>query len=225
MIDQASCRQGSASAWKKSEVKLEKSGTAGETDAEGNEGTLILDATCAPANIRYPQDVSLLNEAREKLEDIIQWFHKTYGLSLPRRDEKQARKDYLNYAKRRKHTAKTIRKALKKQLSYVRRDYAAVEKYLSDGYAPRRSDIELLIVIGKLYEQQQYMFDNKIHRVDQRIVSLRQHWIRPIIRGKATAPVEFGAKFDLSLDSNGYGRIERISFEAYNESSCLKEAA
>ena len=34
----------------------------------GNQGTLIVDATCAPANIRYPQDISLLNEAREKLE-------------------------------------------------------------------------------------------------------------------------------------------------------------
>ena len=36
-----------------------------------NKGTLTLDATCAPANIRYPQDISLLNEAREKLETII----------------------------------------------------------------------------------------------------------------------------------------------------------
>ena len=35
------------------------------------------------------------------------------------------------------------------------------------------------------------------------------------------APVEFGAKFDLSLDNEGYGRIEKISFEAYNESTCL----
>lgn len=192
---------------------------------EGNKGTLILDATCAPANIRYPQDVSLLNEAREKLEEILLWFHKAYGLPLPRRDKKQARREYLNYAKKRKHTTKTIRKAVKKQLSYVRRDLTAVEGSLAEGYAPRRCDIDLLIAITKLYEQQKYMYDNKVHRVDQRIVSLRQHWVRPIVRGKATAPVEFGAKFDLSLDSNGYGRIERISFEAYNESSCLKDAA
>ena len=41
---------------------------------------------------------------------------------------------------------------------------------------------------------------------------------------KVKAPVEFGAKFDLSLDSEGYGRIEKISFEAYNESTCLIEA-
>ena len=53
------------------------------------EGTLILDATCAPVNIRYPQDVSLLNEAREKLETIIYRFHKSYGLELPRRYAKE----------------------------------------------------------------------------------------------------------------------------------------
>lgn len=35
--------------------------------------------------------------------------------------------------------------------------------------------------------------------------------------------MEFGAKFDLSFDSEGYGRIEKISFGAYNESTCLTE--
>lgn len=36
--------------------------------------------------------------------------------------------------------------------------------------------------------------------------------------------VEFGAKFDLSPNNEGYGRIEKISFAAYNESGCLIEA-
>lgn len=44
------------------------------------------------------------------------------------------------------------------------------------------------------------------------------------MRGKARASVEFGTNFDLSLDSDGYGHIEKISFEAYNESACLIEA-
>ena len=39
-----------------------------ETD---NQSTLILDATCAPQQISYPQDVNLLNEARENLETIL----------------------------------------------------------------------------------------------------------------------------------------------------------
>lgn len=66
---------------------------------ETNKGTLTLDATCAPANIRYPQDSSLLDEARGKLETIICSFCKSYGLPLPRRYRRCARKDYLAFAK------------------------------------------------------------------------------------------------------------------------------
>lgn len=65
--------------------------------------------------------------------------------------------------------------------------------------------------------------DNRVHFVGHRIVNISQPCLRPIVRGKVKASVEFGAKFDLSLDSEGYGRIEKISFEAYNESSCLIE--
>ena len=39
-------------------------GEGGESQAEENQGTMILDATCAPQNIRFPTDTSLLNEAR-----------------------------------------------------------------------------------------------------------------------------------------------------------------
>ncbi len=76
----------------------------------------------------------------------------------------------------------------------------------------------------KLYEQQDYMYKNKTHSVENRIVSISQPYLRPIVRGKVKAPVEFGAKFDLSIDTEGYGRIEKISFEAYNEGTCLQEA-
>ena len=75
------------------------------------------------------------------------------------------------------------------------------------------------MTIYKLYEQQQYMYQNKIHSVENRIVSISQPWIRPIVRGKTKAPVEFGAKFDFS----GLGRIEKISYDAYNESTVLVE--
>ena len=189
-----------------------------------NKGTLIVDATCAPVNIRFPQDISLLNEAREKLETIIYRFCKSYGLPLPRRYRRKARKDYLAFAKRRKHSRKQIRKAIRKQLSYVRRDLGYLEGYMGDGYAPEGKEIPLLQTILKLYEQQMYMYENKTHTVEKRIVSIRQPWLRPIVRGKAKAPVEFGAKLDLSIDENGYGRIEHLSFEAYNESVYLEEA-
>lgn len=85
-------------------------------------------------------------------------------------------------------------------------------------------EIPLYLTIIILYEQQKYMYDNRIHSVEHRIVSISQPWLRPVVRGKAKTLVEFGAKSDLSLDSEGYGRIERISFEPYNESTCLTEA-
>ena len=196
----------------------------GSSKENTNKGTLTLDATCAPANIRYPQDISLLNEAREKLEAIIYRFCKSYGLQLPRRYKRRARKDYLAFAKSKKHSAKKIRKALRKQLGYVARDIRYLDGFMSDGYAMTGKETDLYLTIITLYEQQKYMYDNKTHSVEHRIVSISQPWLRPIVRGKVKAPVEFGAKFDLSIDSGGYGRIEKISFKAYNESTCLIEA-
>lgn len=191
---------------------------------DGNKGTLTLDATCTPVKIRYPQDISLLNEAREKLEAIIYRFSRSYDLLLPRRYRRRARKDYLAYAKSRKHSAEKIRKALRKQLGYIGRDIRYLDEFMSRGYAMTDKEIGLYLTILMLYGQQKYMYDNKVHSVEHRIVSITQPWIRPVVRGKARAAVEFGAKFDLSLDSEGYGHIEKISFEAYNESTCLIEA-
>jgi DNA-directed RNA polymerase subunit E'/Rpb7 len=47
-------------------------------------------------------------------------------------------------------------------------------------------------------------------------VSLSQPWLRPIVRGKAKSPVEFGAKLDISV-VEGFTRLEHISFSAYKE--------
>ena len=95
---------------------------------------------------------------------------------------------------------------------------------MSEGLIPDRKDIPKLLAILKMYGQQKHMYDHKMHSVPDRIVSIGQPWLCPIVRGKATAPVEFGAKFDLSLDTEGYGRIERISFDPYNEEATLQEA-
>lgn len=55
-------------------------------------------------------------------------------------------------------------------------------------------------------------------------MSISQPYIRPIVMGKAAAPVEFGAKLDLSIDEKGMARLERLSFDAYNESDVLIDA-
>ena len=84
--------------------------------------------------------------------------------------------------------------------------------------------VDNYITIHALYQQQQYMFDNKTHKVENRIVSISQPYVRPIVRGKTKAPTEFGAKLHLSVDENGFGRIESLSFNAFNEGPMLIEA-
>ena len=207
------------------------SGDAGQSDQQDsatdseNAGTLILDATCAPQNIKYPQDIELLNEAREKLEDMICRVSDEYNYYRPRMYREKARKDYLALAKCRKRSAKKIRKAIRKQLQYIRRDLGYITNLLeNNGVTLSCSDAQMLDTLQALYAQQQYMFTNNTHSVENRIVSISQPYIRPIVRGKAKSPVEFGAKLDLSVDETGMCRIEKLSFDAYNESAVLKTA-
>ena len=196
-----------------------------EADTSERSGTLILDATCAPQQIKYPQDIELLNETQEKLEDMICRISEEYGFYRPRMYRQKARKDYLALAKCRKRGAKKIRKAIKKQLQYVRRNLGYISNLLeNNGVVLSESDAQLLEILEKLFSQQQYMFENKTHSVEDRIVSISQPYIRPIVRGKAKSPVEFGAKLDLSVDENGMCRIEKLSFDAYNEGAVLKTA-
>ena len=207
------------------------SGDVGRSDQQDsatgseNTGTLILDATCAPQNIKYPQDIELLNEAREKLEDMISRVSDEYNFYRPRMYREKARKDYLALAKCRKRSSKKIRKAIRKQLQYIRRDLGYITNLLeNNGVTLSRSDAQMLDTFQALYAQQQYMFTNNTHSVENRIVSISQPYIRPIVRGKAKSPVEFGAKLDLSVDETGMCRIEKLSFDAYNESAVLKTA-
>ena len=77
---------------------------------------------------------------------------------------------------------------------------------------------DLLNTLTTLYEQQLYMYEHRVHSVPDRIISIRQPWVRPIVRGKAHANTEFGAKLHISM-VDGYARIERLSFDAFNEAT------
>jgi len=199
----------------------------GSSDADNN-GLLILDATCAPSDIRYPTDFRLLNEAREKLEKMIDVLHKPDAgtKTKPRTYREKARKDYLSIEKQRKKRKKTIQKAIKKQLAYVCRDLEIIGSYSTD---PERFELlkarqkQDLQTIQTLYEQQLQMYISKTHSIEERIVSISQPHIRPIVRGKAGADVEFGSKVMTSV-INGYCFIEKMSFDNFNEGINLIEA-
>jgi hypothetical protein len=199
--------------------------TKGEENPH-NKGTIILDATCAPQNIRFPTDISLLNEGREKLERLIDAAHTSSCTNgkKPRTYRKRARRDYLRYARNRKPSMILLRKSLRKQLRYIARDLAYLNRILLEHpEALNERQLEMLNVIRTLYGQQQEMYDQQSHRVQDRIVSLSQPHVRPIVRGKAATPVEFGAKIEMSLVC-GYARIERLSWDAFNEGGTLQES-
>ena len=187
-----------------------------------NAGTLILDATCAPQNIAFPQDISLLNEARENLEAMIDQICYEYNFYKPRMYREKAREAYLALAKCRKRTSKRIRKAIGQQLRFISRDLGYIDMFvLYNNVVLNEKQYNRLCVIKELYKQQKYMYDNKTHKVKDRIVSISQPYIRPIVRGKAKAPVEFGAKLDMSIDERGIARLEKLSFDPYNEQDVL----
>ena len=64
------------------------------------------------------------------------------------------------------------------------------------------------------------MYENHTHKIADRIVSISQPHIRPIVRGKAKSNVEFGAKVSISL-IDGFSFVDRISWDSYNESGDL----
>lgn len=195
---------------------------------EENSGTLILDATCAPQAIRFPTDTSLLDEARRNTERIIDALHKA-GLTdgkKPRTYRITAKKQYNGFSKARKKTHKSIRTCKRQQLNYLRRNLKYINEIIQKHPDEWREaltqwEIERLAVIRTLYDQQRTMFDTKTNRIDDRIVSLSQSWVRPIKRGKQNADVEFGAKIEMS-DIDGFLRIENLSWDAFNECTTLQ---
>jgi len=201
----------------------------GPQDGEAkHQGKLILDATVAPQAIRYPTDLSLLNEAREFSEKIIdELYPKTDGKKKPRTYREKARKAFLAVVKQKRPSGKVRRRGIKRQLQYLRRNLGHIERLLE--HWPEGTPIPLprwllyrYWVIQHVYEQQWEMYQNKSRRCDDRIVSISQPYVRPIIRGKLDKPVEFGAKLSVSLNADGVACVDHLRWDAFHEGGDLK---
>lgn len=195
-----------------------------EQKASPNKGKLQMDATVADVNIKYPTDLNLLNEAREKLEAIVDKLCTTLPIKKPRTYRVIARKKYLNIAKKKKKSKNEIRRGIGEQLRFVKRDLGHIDTIfeqhpLSIGQL-NHEEYKNLLVIKTLYQQQLEMYNTKTNSIEDRIVSIQQPHIRPIVRGKIGRTVEFGAKINVSLQK-GYARINQIGFDPFNEGKYL----
>lgn len=204
----------------------DQSTTGSSDDAKPqNEGNLILDASVAPQDIRYPTDLELLNEAREHTERIIDILYEpSPDKRKPRTYRRNARKAYLAMAHKRRKSKQSIRKAIRKQLNYVRRNINTINKLLGDEMGNPLPlsfrDLRLFRIVQELYRQQQQMYDERSHQIVDRIVSISQPYVRPIVRGKSGKTVEFGAKLSVSL-VKGFAFLDHLSWDAFNESTDL----
>ena len=196
-----------------------------QTDTPKNKGKLKLDATVADQNIAYPTDLTLLNKAREKTEKIIDilYDHVRDRIKVkPRTYRKVARKKYLAESKKKQVNKKTLRSAIRYHLNCLDRNIRSINQMLDIlqenplSYKRMRD----FWIIQTLNDQQREMYDNNINRCDDRIVSISQPYVRPILRGKAGKKIEFGTKLGLSL-VDGIAKAETLSWDAYNESADL----
>lgn len=200
---------------------------AAKTEGPANRGKLIADATCAPADIRYPTDTSLLNEAREKTDAIIDRLHAPLigTTPRPRTYRKKARRQFVAFVRQKKPGRNKIRRANRQQLGYLKRNLQAIDRLLENLEATPLSQLphreyKNLLVCRELYRQQFEMYESKTQRVDDRIVSITQPHVRPIKRGKAGRDTEFGAKLSVSV-IDGFSFVDRLSWDNFNEGSDL----
>jgi len=208
---------------KKDKGHKDKDGPVPEEDE--NKGEVIYDATVCPQDIAYPTDLGLLNKARETTEEIIDGLHIKNRLGKkPRTYRKIARRAYLKVAQNKNPSRKVIRRGIRSQLHYLKRNIKTIEKQL-DGFAvfPLPYPLQRSYwIIQTLYMQQLKMFETKSHQVEDRIVSIHEPHVRPIVRGKARAKTEFGAKIHLSL-VDGFSFLDTLSWDAFHEGSHLAD--
>ncbi len=172
--------------------------------------------------------MNLLNRGRIITEKVIDKLYKPLRTKLkkkPRTYRKKARKNYLKIAKQRKPRQKSRRQAIRKQLPYIRRNLSHIEELSRTGSSLSslsNKQYKKLLVVSELYRQQLWMYENKTNSIEDRIISIEQPQIRPIVRGKAGSSVEFGAKIAASC-VDGYVFLDHARWDNFNESSYFIE--
>jgi IS5 family transposase len=186
---------------------------------------MLVDATVFPEEIKYPNDVGLLNDVPEWLVRNIKRVAKAIGKRY-RVYPRKGRKDYLNFSKKKTRTKKTIQRAKRQMLQYVRRNIRqlkdAIEQVKATGQKVKQNIIDRLHVAEKIYHQQLEMYKKKVNRIEERIVSFYRPYVRPIKRGKQGKKVEFGGKGAL-VHVDGFLFLDHFDHSAFAEENLMSD--
>jgi len=187
-----------------------------------NSGIGMQDATCYESRIAYPTDIKLIWQSCTEVYTIIQQYRKSARMRKSRMNYKRHKQNVLSYQKTRKKTKRQEKKLRKKCLKFLckllehLRSLRQHHKLSLSGKQQKK-----LQSIDIIYEQQHSKLYGNTGQIKDRIVSLSKPYIRPIIRGKETKGVEFGAKVNV-LQVDGINFIEHLSYDAFNEGTRLQ---
>jgi transposase, IS5 family len=215
----------------KEEARLDQTYTPKEPTPIEHKGRLLMDATVCPQAITYPTDLKLLDASRRKSEELIDKIYKSVKgiVKKPRTYREEARKKYLNAAKKKQISNKDLEKVIGEQLSYVYRNINSITRLINDcklngrRLKLKQKEYKYIETIGKVYEQQKQMYDNGTKTIEDRIVNIHQPYVRPIVRGKTGKKVEFGSKIQAST-INGFVFIDKLSWDNFNEGKYLERS-
>lgn len=187
---------------------------------------LLLDATVYESDITFPTDCGLLNKARQFCVEQIKKFSKIVGIKV-RTYCRSAQKAYISFTRKRRKSAQEIRQMQKRMLQYLRRNIQQLAELIEiiseKGIEITDKVLTKVETAKKIYEQQKYMYDNRVKSIESRIVSFHKAYIRPIVRNKSGKTTEFGPKVAASY-VDGYMFLDHFSFENFNESTTLRDS-
>ena len=176
--------------------------------------------------MRFPTDVKLLWECTEKAYTMMCDISSRLGEHRLRTKYNDIEKANLAYRRQRKHTHKQTRKMTRRLLALLDKILGEIRRQMrihpDEGLLDDKQ-LDILETVTRVYRQQTNHFKSGDPResIPNRIVSISKPYVRPIVRGKETKTVEFGAKCNNIL-IDGISFIEKLSFNAFNEGTRLR---
>lgn len=184
-------------------------------------GVGMQDATCYESRIGYPTDVKLIWNCCHEVYQLIQQQRKMLNLRKSRMNYKRQKGFFQLYQKTRKKTRRAEKKLRKKLLKFLLNLIEQLNGLQQKSPVLGKKQQAKMRCIINVYEQQHSKLYGAVKEIKNRIVSLSKPYIRPIVRGKETKTVEFGAKVNI-LQVNGINFIEHLSYDAFNEGTRLQ---
>src|SRR6266540_979366 len=165
--------------------------------------------------IAYPTDAKLIWKSCNEIFGLLNTMRKQLKLRRSRANHDKHKNNYLSYSKLKKKTKRKNKKLCRSLLKYLDRLLTQMDELPTKHKVPKHTSTRFK-TIEKIKQQQWSIYFGKESKIPNRIVSLHKPYVRPIVRGKETKPVEFGAKVN-KLQVNGVSFIEHLSFDAFNE--------